>query len=1053
MAFTLSGSTITQTGTDTDLSGLSSIAGVNILSSMSGQAVYHISAASLVIEGSLSIDPNIEQLIVGESSSTINRDISINPDGILTIGEEINYPNGDKTYSNGLAIQLTDGQFYINPGAQMNWYGGMILVDISNQFSIQIRGGLRTFSKNCVWRNNNPIGAGSAMVFYDGSNTYVNGLTTEGIGALYVTAPVEMNQWAPSQCLSAILLSGGSPNGFLELRDFAPIGNFSGNNKYDLAFWSNKIFRLINCDVGSDVGGGSNTPNNATSRGLFEVRQEVFLNSVSFSGKSVEGIKYFIKDFNNGLRVSPVDTPQLIDNYTTDKIYEATTDNSGVASIVSDGGVLTAVIAKIDGTTGRFDDVIYDRRSEFNDTTDSFPICSIGYLYQPIRSSESLRGEGGSRITRTFVDDSLIKNLNRVAVDSYTTIDDSGMFYDSAKSFLVDNYAGETETIVSRSGNTIDAGTYNVVINNSGSAFAFDGTTITINAGSFVNAGITTTGTITIADGIDITGSTFSSLNLTTAINLTNVTVTGTLTHNDNITKEITYTNSNVGTLVNDGTGIVTVNLSSGSSVTDDSDAEIITQTAPTPSSINLNAPNANWAIYDNTNTRVANGSGNSTYSNAAGVDTGVWTVVKHRKGYNSEIYTWVSDDGSVNDFLYGEVPLLRPEGGNIYLGGSTTGINTFINADNYLEINAPNASVSAQSIIDAQQEFLSTLDGLDWIQSTGITGAPLFGILNGITYFLNIEGYQYDSIVGLTPESALAAVLVSSASHANIRTDNGGLSLVEANIPVTAQDIYDLFIDGTNADAFKSDLSILETQAQADARQALLIAEHTQTQLDISNISFSDTAILNAIEALNDISTADIRTELATELSRLDANVSNVAYDDTALTALVNALPTLAQMEASNALTAIADITGLSTHDALSVVNAMQAVANDFKATGFATPTNVSDSENNVIVEINQNETKLDTIIGSISSLPNTGDITTINNKIELLKKYHNNKTVFFAQDGSTPVIQSEAFSMVVYDNDGSTILKQVWFVKDPNGTPIASLLSEATGYINTAI
>lgn len=260
----------------------------------------------------------------------------------------------------------------------------------------------------------------------------------------------------------------------------------------------------------------------------------------------------------------------------------------------------------------------------------------------------------------------------------------------------------------------------------------------------------------------------------------------------------------------------------------------------------------------------------------------------------------------------------------------------------------------------------------------------------------------------------------------------------------LTAQEIYDLFVNGTNADAFKeknteleihsaldnyanktdykadvsslaletsvqaidtdelptlaemeassvltatADISTLETKAQADARQALLIAEHDQTQVDISNISFSDTAILAAISSLNNISTADVRAELSTELSRLDVNVSSIAYNDTALTALVNALPTLAQMEASSALTAIADITGLSTHDATAVVTAMQVVADDFKAD--VSGINFDDTAIlNAISSLNDlsvadvegsnlsKEATLTSIISSIADIPTTDNV-----------------------------------------------------------------------------
>jgi hypothetical protein len=91
-------------------------------------------------------------------------------------------------------------------------------------------------------------------------------------------------------------------------------------------------------------------------------------------------------------------------------------------------------------------------------------------------------------------------------VDAYTTIDNPEEFYDRAKSYLYDNYAGETATIVSRSGNTINAGSYNLVVDASAaSVFAFDGSTITIKATQFVG-NIISSGTFTLLNGAEILG-------------------------------------------------------------------------------------------------------------------------------------------------------------------------------------------------------------------------------------------------------------------------------------------------------------------------------------------------------------------------------------------------------------------------------------------------------------------------------------------------------------------------------------------------------------------
>jgi hypothetical protein len=97
--------------------------------------------------------------------------------------------------------------------------------------------------------------------------------------------------------------------------------------------------------------------------------------------------------------------------------------------------------------------------------------------------------------------DVFLTESNKAIVDAYTTIDTPQKFYDRAKAYLVDNYAGETSTIVSREGNSIDAGSYNVVVDgnvtDAASAFAISGNTLTIKATRFVG-NICTSGSTTL---------------------------------------------------------------------------------------------------------------------------------------------------------------------------------------------------------------------------------------------------------------------------------------------------------------------------------------------------------------------------------------------------------------------------------------------------------------------------------------------------------------------------------------------------------------------------
>lgn len=109
-------------------------------------------------------------------------------------------------------------------------------------------------------------------------------------------------------------------------------------------------------------------------------------------------------------------------------------------------------------------------------------------------------------ITQVLANDTSLTETTKATVDAYTTLETPQKFYDYAKSYLVDNYAGEAATIVSRSGNEIDAGSYNVTIDaTAASVFAFDGSTITIKASTYTGD-MTTTGIITLANGATFIG-------------------------------------------------------------------------------------------------------------------------------------------------------------------------------------------------------------------------------------------------------------------------------------------------------------------------------------------------------------------------------------------------------------------------------------------------------------------------------------------------------------------------------------------------------------------
>ena len=90
--------------------------------------------------------------------------------------------------------------------------------------------------------------------------------------------------------------------------------------------------------------------------------------------------------------------------------------------------------------------------------------------------------------------------------------------------------------------------------------------------------------------------------------------------------------------------------------------------------------------------------------------------------------------------------------------------------------------------------------------------------------------------------------------------TNQESARLLETATETNVLDSQAAIIAQVNANESKIDL--LETKTQADNRQATLIAEHDATQAGIAG--------------LNNLSAGQIRSELSTELSRIDTTISS---------------------------------------------------------------------------------------------------------------------------------------------------------------------------------
>lgn len=220
----------------------------------------------------------------------------------------------------------------------------------------------------------------------------------------------------------------------------------------------------------------------------------------------------WLTETNDGSRFEAVGRTGF--SWLTVQSYSQAVDGAGTASVSVRTGI--AYVARDAGPVNTL------LRSYFGKSTaDNFDIYAIGYLYNIASGEHVLRGVNGYTYTQPMVTDTSITQTNRTAVDAYASLDTPQQFYDRAKSWLVANYAGQTAVLVTRSGNTIDAGARNVVIDAAAaSAFAVAGNTITIKSAAFVG-NITTTGAITLANGATFTGARTDSTGTSTSATFT----------------------------------------------------------------------------------------------------------------------------------------------------------------------------------------------------------------------------------------------------------------------------------------------------------------------------------------------------------------------------------------------------------------------------------------------------------------------------------------------------------------------------------------------------
>ena len=505
MSFSELNGTITQTGTDTNLSGLSGVLGVVVVDNGSHKT-YHLDGKKLRIDGTLTIDPQVECLLFEQQDLDIYGTLNFGVTSLVGGATRYSRAIGLISHDIGYGHQDVTG-FLIQSGGTLNWNGG----------AMKLRGG-------CDFKNGSTVSITNGIIIATNSagqrlrmntaNCSVDGLSIDGNLRFDVFKTfVSFNRYNPSFTdKGAIQKVGSSHSGTddpLVLTDFDAQGIQAQNGDFIGSSYRATKIEFVNMGFTGDFNIAHDSTGGASA--VTTLYKDIKLKIVDTNISNIEGVKYWTTDKDNGNRFSGtaswLGSQNADETFSSDRVYTGLTDSSGEAT----ERLLTRACYGGLSTNGVYNgSTTIDYRGETTDNTDVFNFYLASYGHTLNSTSPLCIGTGVLEQQVVLFADVFLTESDKAIVDNYNVIETPEMLYDRAKAYLVDNYAGESNTLVSRDGNTIDAGSYDVVVDATASlVFAISGNTLTIKATKFVG-NISTTGTTTLSNGAEVIG-TFGS--------------------------------------------------------------------------------------------------------------------------------------------------------------------------------------------------------------------------------------------------------------------------------------------------------------------------------------------------------------------------------------------------------------------------------------------------------------------------------------------------------------------------------------------------------------
>ncbi len=505
MSFSYSGGIITQTGTDTDLSGLSGLTGVTTYAN-----VYVLDNVFIRVEGTLSFNGYEERLaFVNPDDSGTGLDymsIYVDDGASLTVSCDNGVAHWSFVETSTLATCIDFGTRAIaGPGGATGYSGGRKFFSVHPNGSIALTGVF-------IGENSNTNGIISS---FDGTSELVDCLMitktalsnvqysfkgtalirrTTFLGAVLADrgASYTFDGFQVGESAEGFLFGGAAvANAHTTVVDFATYNTKNQDIRINMSP-DTSYGTVILVDSQKDANNTVIQMQDDDGFNFCVWQSNLTLNFVDTTLSSTD-VKVYAQDVDNGNRFGTIVVSGGTDISDATKTYQGTTSSGSISF-----APYSAFSRKISGV------YTVDNRGNSNGPNITFKFCDYNSLLGSVEPT--LVGNGVKTVTSTVLPDALITQSNKSTVDAYSTIDTAPKLYDRAKADVTDNFAGETQTTVTRSGNLIDCRALNVDVDaTAAQAFNLSGNTLTIKASDFPDDMITT-GVINLFNGATFSG-------------------------------------------------------------------------------------------------------------------------------------------------------------------------------------------------------------------------------------------------------------------------------------------------------------------------------------------------------------------------------------------------------------------------------------------------------------------------------------------------------------------------------------------------------------------